>query len=125
MILMFNDDEVVPKGDHPGDGLIEHMRQHDVIKTADWVIDLGPGGGVNGGKIIAEGPPETIAKAAGDGSAGGTSQSKHGSATGQYLKPMLERASVKPKVVEVAPKRVKRSRKVLVDEDEPDLIAAK
>jgi excinuclease ABC subunit A len=45
--------------------------------------------------------------------------------TGQYLKPLLERASVKPKVVEVAPKRVKRARKVAVTEDEPDLIAAK
>src|SRR5206468_7917219 len=110
MILMFNDDEVVPKGDRPGDGLIEHMRQHDVIKTADWVVDLGPGGGVNGGRIIAEGVPETIAGVA-------------VSATGQYLRPMLERASVKPKVVEVAPKRPKRARKV--EPEEPDLIAAK
>jgi excinuclease ABC subunit A len=112
MIFMFNDDVVVPKGDHPGDGLIEHMRQHDVIKTADSVIDLGPGGGVNGGQIIAEGPPERIAEVA-------------ISATGQYLRPILDRASVKPKVVEVAPKRPKRSRKVPVDEDESDLIAAK
>jgi excinuclease ABC subunit A len=67
---------------------------------------------VNGGKIIAEGVPETIAEAP-------------LSATGMYLRPMLERASVKPKVVNVAPKRVKRARKVSVDEDEPDLIAAK
>ena len=95
---MFNDDEVVPKGGRPGDGLIEHMRQHDVIKTADWVIDLGPGGGVNGGRIIAEGPPEVVANVA-------------ISATGQYLKPILERASVKPKVVETKPVRLKRSRK--------------
>jgi excinuclease ABC subunit A len=110
MILMFNDDVVVPKGDHPGDGLIEHMRQHDVIKTADWVIDLGPGGGVNGGKIIAEGPPEKIADVA-------------ISATGQYLRPMLERASIKPVIVETTPKRPKRTRKV--EPEEPDLIAAK
>jgi excinuclease ABC subunit A len=90
------------------------MRQHDVIKTADWVIDLGPGGGVNGGRIIAEGVPEAIAKAP-------------LSATGMYLKPMLERASVKPVVVEVAPKRMKRSRKVAAsdDEDELGLVAAK
>src|SRR5439155_21589024 len=54
--------------------VIEHNL--DVIKTADWVIDLGPGGGVNGGKVIAEGPPERIAAVA-------------VSATGQYLKPML------------------------------------
>ncbi len=45
------------------------------------------------------------------------------SATGQYLKPMLERASVKPVVVESKPKRPVRERKVAVDE--PDLIAAK
>lgn len=91
--------------------VIEHNL--DVIKTADWVIDLGPGGGVNGGKIIAEGPPETIAAVP-------------VSATGQYLKPILERASVKPKVVETKPSRPKRSRKVSADEDdELNLVAAK
>ena len=38
--------------------IIEHNL--DVIKTADWIIDLGPEGGSRGGKIIAEGPPEKI-----------------------------------------------------------------
>jgi excinuclease ABC subunit A len=90
--------------------VIEHNL--DVIKTADWVIDLGPGGGVNGGRIIAEGVPEAIA-------------AEPRSFTGQYLKPLLERASVKPQVVESRPKKPSRSRKLLVDEDEPDLIAAK
>jgi excinuclease ABC subunit A len=90
--------------------VIEHNL--DVIKTADHVIDLGPGGGVNGGKIIAEGPPEAIAAVS-------------NSATGQYLRPILERASVKPKVVETKPSRPKRSRKVTVDEAELNLEAAK
>jgi len=94
--------------------VIEHNL--DVIKTADWVIDLGPGGGVNGGRIIAEGPPETIADVA-------------ISATGQYLRPMLERASVKPIVVEAKPARPKRSRKTVAEEPSegefPDLVAAK
>jgi excinuclease ABC subunit A len=34
----------------------------DVIKNADWIIDLGPEGGDRGGEIVAEGPPEKIAK---------------------------------------------------------------
>jgi len=90
--------------------VIEHNL--DVIKTADWVIDLGPGGGVNGGRIIAEGVPETIA-------------AEPTSATGQYLKPLLERAPVKPVSVDAPPKKPKRARKLALNEDEPDLIAAK
>jgi excinuclease ABC subunit A len=39
--------------------IIEHNL--DVIKTADWIIDLGPEGGAGGGEIIAVGPPESIA----------------------------------------------------------------
>jgi excinuclease ABC subunit A len=34
-----------------------------VIKTADWIIDLGPEGGQAGGEIVAEGPPEMVARA--------------------------------------------------------------
>jgi len=57
--------------------VIEHNL--DVIKTADWIIDLGPEGGVRGGEIVAEGTPEAVA-------------ANPRSFTGQYLKPMLERA---------------------------------
>jgi excinuclease ABC subunit A len=56
--------------------VIEHHL--DVIKTADWVIDLGPEGGDHGGEVVAVGPPEKIADA-----------SK--SHTGRYLRPVLER----------------------------------
>ena len=59
--------------------VIEHNL--DVIKTADWVIDMGPEGGSRGGKIIAEGTPEQIA-ANGD------------SYTGMFLKPILDGRAV-------------------------------
>jgi excinuclease ABC subunit A len=40
--------------------VIEHNM--DVLKTADWIIDLGPGGGKHGGQLIYEGPPEGLIK---------------------------------------------------------------
>jgi len=54
--------------------VIEHNL--DVIKTADWIVDLGPEGGVRGGEIVAEGSPEYVA-------------SCKGSFTGQFLKKIL------------------------------------
>ena len=54
--------------------VIEHDL--DVIKTADWVIDLGPEGGPRGGQVVAEGPPEDVARVA-------------ASHTGAYLKRVL------------------------------------
>jgi excinuclease ABC subunit A len=56
--------------------VIEHNL--DVVKTADWIVDLGPEGGSGGGEIIAEGTPEDVVKS-------------EKSYTGQYLKPLLEK----------------------------------
>jgi excinuclease ABC subunit A len=54
--------------------VIEHNL--DVIKTADWIIDLGPEGGVRGGTIVASGTPEDVAAV----------EASH---TGRYLRPLL------------------------------------
>jgi excinuclease ABC subunit A len=56
--------------------VIEHNL--DVIKTADWIIDMGPEGGDGGGRIIAEGTPEVVAKV-------------KGSYTGKFLGPLLKK----------------------------------
>jgi excinuclease ABC subunit A len=45
-----------------GNTLVVVEHNLDVIKTADWVIDLGPEGGAAGGEIVAEGRPEQVAK---------------------------------------------------------------
>ena len=62
--------------------VIEHNLE--VIKTADWVIDLGPEGGDGGGEIVAWGPPEDIVKAP-------------RSYTGKFLAPVLKKANSKPR----------------------------
>ena len=56
--------EVLFKLRAPGNTLLVIEHNLDVIKTADWVIDLGPEGGDGGGRIVAQGPPEDIAKCA-------------------------------------------------------------
>ena len=59
--------------------VIEHNL--DVVKTADWVIDIGPEGGDGGGRVVATGTPEQVVE---------VSESH----TGRYLKPLLERRRV-------------------------------
>jgi excinuclease ABC subunit A len=66
--------------------VIEHNL--DVIKTADWVIDLGPEGGAGGGLVVATGPPEKIAAV-------------EESYTGQFLKQLLDKKLPDKKLVEV------------------------
>lgn len=61
-----------------GDSVLVIEHNLDVIKTADYIIDLGPEGGDKGGTIIAKGTPEEVAEV-------------EGSYTGKYLKPILER----------------------------------
>jgi excinuclease ABC subunit A len=55
--------------------VIEHNL--DVIKTADWLVDMGPEGGSRGGMVVAEGTPESVA-------------ANPDSYTGQYLAPLLD-----------------------------------
>jgi len=61
-----------------GDSVLVIEHNLDVIKTADYIIDLGPEGGDKGGTIVATGTPEEVVEVA-------------GSYTGKYLKPILKR----------------------------------
>ncbi|XGA80201.1 excinuclease ABC subunit UvrA [Halomonas sp. CH40] len=70
--------------DH-GNSIVVIEHNLDVIKTADWLIDLGPEGGSGGGQIIAEGTPEQVAK-------------MKVSHTGRFLQPLLERQLRRGKV---------------------------
>ncbi len=63
--------------------VIEHHL--DVLKSADWLIDLGPEGGAAGGHVVAAGPPEEVARSA-------------RSHTGRFLAPLLERGRLPPRV---------------------------
>ena len=72
--------------------VIEHNLE--VIKTADWIIDLGPEGGDGGGRIIARGTPEQLAR------------SKK-SYTGQFLKEILKRRPVEPKKIAAQRRRAR------------------
>jgi len=73
--------------------VIEHNLE--VIKTADWILDLGPEGGEGGGLIVAEGTPEQVAKVP-------------ASHTGHFLAPILAREGAAAPVEEVVPVRRRR-----------------
>ncbi|MFV0427338.1 MAG: excinuclease ABC subunit UvrA [Beutenbergiaceae bacterium] len=78
--------------------VIEHNL--DVIKNADWIVDMGPEGGDKGGTVVAAGPPEKVA----------TTGASH---TGQFLAEILDGATVKLKqVTEVAPLKRPKARSV-------------
>ena len=74
--------EVIFKLRASGNTLLVIEHNLDVIKTADWIIDLGPEGGSGGGRIVAQGTPEEVAKVS-------------GSHTGQYLGRLLAAPAVK------------------------------
>jgi len=65
--------------------VIEHNM--DVVKTADWLVDLGPDGGSRGGTIVAEGTPETVA-------------AHPSSSTGEYLRGIPE---IEARLLELTP----------------------
>ena len=75
--------------------VIEHNL--DVVKTADWVIDIGPEGGDGGGEVVAAGTPESVAAA-------------KGSHTGRYLKQALPAKSAKPVKSAKSAKPARRSK---------------
>jgi excinuclease ABC subunit A len=80
--------------------VIEHNL--DIVKCADWIIDLGPEGGDGGGTVVARGTPEDVAR-------------DKGSWTGRWLKPMLkavraEEREEKPAPVTSKPQRVRLAR---------------
>ncbi|TMH50315.1 MAG: excinuclease ABC subunit UvrA [Betaproteobacteria bacterium] len=80
--------------------VIEHNL--DVVKTADWIIDMGPEGGAGGGRIIAEGPPEEIVKVA-------------ASYTARHLKPVLERHAKRGVMTPVQARANGRGKKAAAD----------
>jgi excinuclease ABC subunit A len=70
--------EVLMKLRNAGNTIVVIEHNLEMIKCADWIIDLGPEGGEHGGEVVGSGPPERVA----------TVPASH---TGQYLRAMLER----------------------------------
>jgi excinuclease ABC subunit A len=72
--------EVLTKLRDAGNTVLVIEHNLDVVKSADWIIDLGPEGGDAGGRIVAEGPPERVAE-------------NEQSYTGQFLRRLLDSKS--------------------------------
>jgi excinuclease ABC subunit A len=70
--------EIIQKLVEKGNTVLVIEHNLDVIKCADYLIDIGPEGGVQGGKVVAKGTPEEVAQT-------------DGSYTGAYLRPMLKK----------------------------------
>ena len=73
--------EVIQELTEGGNTVVVIEHNLDVVKTADWIIDIGPEGGDGGGTVVAEGTPDEVAKV----------EASH---TGRYLGPMLPGQSV-------------------------------
>ena len=73
--------EVIGRLKGKGNSIVIIEHNLDVIKTADWIVDLGPEGGDGGGRIIAKGSPEDVMKV-------------KGSYTGKYLKDILNSINI-------------------------------
>ncbi|MFA6218210.1 MAG: excinuclease ABC subunit UvrA [Erythrobacter sp.] len=76
--------EVLQRLVEQGNSVVVIEHNLDVIKTADWILDLGPDGGVRGGEVVAQGTPEAVA-------------ANPNSYTGQYLQPMLAKSGERAK----------------------------
>lgn len=72
--------EVLQRLVNQGNSVVVIEHNLDIVKCADWIVDLGPEGGERGGLIVAEGTPEVVATVP-------------GSYTGQFLKPILDKAA--------------------------------
>ena len=90
--------DVLHKLRDQGNTVVVIEQNLDVIKAADWIVDLGPEGGAGGGQIIATGTPEEVAK-------------KRGSHTGKFLKGVLGSGGAEKKVATKAKPRAKAKAK--------------
>ena len=83
--------------------VIEH--NHDIIKSADWILDLGPDAGTRGGQLVAQGPPELIAT--------------HDSPTGRFLKEYLRPACEGKQASRLLSSKIKNQKSSILNPQSP------